>query len=429
MTKKFPNDKVTCISPWYEIRINPDGSRTYCHAASKQTWEKSELSFIDWFNKGELPTTVRSSISNGIEVADCNRCYESELKGITSYRHRRNIQGAIFGGGYTKEQLVQSPCFPRMNGDVEKIYPAFIHVTLSNLCNLSCRMCFPEFSSQLTQVQKKIGLIQDSIETLRDWTIDEVQWNDFLTLVKDNPILLSVHFMGGEPLYHKKFYDFINWCAENNQTDFHLTFVTNGTRYDPKLIDNLKKFKSVHIELSIENLHQSNDYIRIGSSVNDIKNNILLFLQNKSPDMHIVLRTVPQALSIEHYHTLIDFALENDIPIDSNFLFNPSFLKINILPKELKQNILRDMNSRYNDILSDDFSQTEVTANIRHGLKSVKHNISALISLLEESEPNDVEQLRKKFIEYNIEMDKVSTLKFKDVYPSMFDFYEKYYKM
>jgi hypothetical protein len=185
----------------------------------------------------------------------------------------------------------------------------------------------------------------------------------------------------------------------------------------------------VHIELSIENLHQTNEYIRIGSCVDQIKNNILLFLENKSHNMNIVLRTVPQALSIEHYYILIDFALEHSLPIDSNFLFSPSFLKINILPKELKQRIIKELYTRYSSILEEDSSHLELTVRVRHEQKSVVQNIRAVIRLLEEQEPNNIDELRKKFIEYNTEMDKISSLKFKDVYPSLLEFYEKYYKM
>jgi hypothetical protein len=49
--------------------------------------------------------------------------------------------------------------------------------------------------------------------------------------------------------------------------------------------------------------------------------------------------------------------------------------------------------------------------------------------VLEETEPNDIEDLRHKFVEHNKQLDKVCDLKFKDMYPKLFDFYEKYSKI
>lgn len=427
MTKKFPNDKVTCISPWYELRINADGSMAYCHAAKISSWEKSDLSFIEWFNKGPLPTKVRENITNGVEVDSCTNCYNAEDKNFISFRQRRNIQGAIFGGEHFKDQVEQSPCYKRMSGTSQTMYPAFFHITLSNLCNLSCRMCFPEFSSQLKSNYNKLELINDN-KLLIDWTTDPVKWNNFLQLIENNPQILSLHFMGGEPLFHRKFHEFIDWCIDKQKTDFHLTFVTNATVYNEQLLEKLSKFKSVHIELSVENLHTSNDYIRLGSDFNDIQKNIELFVENKPDNVSIILRTVPQALSIEQYDTLIDFSIKHDISIDNNPLNNPEFLKIVVLPKELKQKITDNLKNKYADILTstDDTDILDKTVNIRRGAKSLANHINSLISMLEEAEPDNIEELRKKFINYNVTMDKISTVKFKDVYPELLDFYEKY---
>jgi len=421
----FPNNNVTCISPWYEMRINADGSMTYCHGAKKDTWETSELSLIEWFNKGPLPKKVREQIKSGHEVEGCVNCYNIEKQNIISFRNRRNIQGAIFGGDYMDEQLKQSPCYSRLSGKTEYMYPAFLHVTLSNLCNFSCRMCFPEFSSQLKSNYIKLKLIDDN-NTLIDWTNDEKKWLQFLDIVKNSNQLLSIHFMGGEPLYHKKFFEFINWCVDINRTDFHLTFVTNGSIYNKDLLDKFKLFKSVHIEISAENFHTSNDYIRTGSNFQLIKNNILSFINNIHDNTRIVLRTVPQALSIQHYDTIIDFALENKIPIDSNFLSNPDFLKINVLPKELKQKISKKFKNKYASILEQTENQTNYLNLVRHETKAIENHIKSIMILLEEKEPDDIEDLREKFIQHNKIFDKLSKLKFKDVYPDLVDFYAKY---
>lgn len=151
----FSNNDVTCISPWYEIRIDANGSMRGCHAINQDYSEKSDLSFIEWFNKGNEITNIRNSIANGVEYPSCKPCYKNEENNLISFRQRRNIQAAIYSGKYFKQSLEQSPAYSRMVGNVNTFYPAFIHVTLSNLCNLSCRMCFPDYSTQLSSLYKK----------------------------------------------------------------------------------------------------------------------------------------------------------------------------------------------------------------------------------------------------------------------------------
>jgi len=415
--KKFPNDKVTCVSPWYEIRIDANGDVRCCHSFRQTQAEQTNLSFLDWFNHGNQ---TRTNIINGIESAGCNACYYNEKNNLISHRMQRNLQAAIYHGEHFNESLKQSPAYKRMNGDY-KIYPAFMHVTLSNLCNLKCRMCFPQYSSQLTDTYKKINWLDKDHPTLIDWSTDNNKWNDFLELVKNNDTLMSLHFMGGEPLYHKRFYEFIDWCIENNKTDFHLTFVTNGTFYQGQLFDKLKKFKSVQIEMSIENMHITNDYIRMGSDFETIKGNILKFIES---GVHVVLRTVPQALSIGNYDTILDFALEHNLGFDSNVLDNPQYLKCFILPKQIKNEIVGKIRSKYIDILSSDNNNNDVA--MFRSKNGIKKHIESLLVMLDENEPDNIEDLRQQFVNHNRLLDSVSELKFKDVYPELFDFYAKY---
>lgn len=424
--KNFPNDSVTCIGPWYELRIDANGNMRGCHAMTQDCAEKSELNFIDWFKNGKEINKAREFITIGKEYSGCKSCYNNEKLGLTSYRQRRNLQAAIYTGTYFKKSLDQSPALKRMSGNVENYYPAFMHVTLSNLCNLSCRMCFPVYSSQLSVLHKKAGLLDNQSPTHLDWTTDENKWQSFLDLVKYNNNLMSLHFMGGEPLYHKKFLEFIDWCITNKKTDFHLTFVTNGTIYNSLLFKKLKEFKSIQLEVSLENLHTSNDYIRQESDFITVKNNVLDmigYLGNKS----VVLRSVPQALSIMEYDTLIDFAIENNITIDNNVLHNPQYLKCYVLPREVKNRLTEKYKTKYAYILSVNSDDIVHSARIRtNDLNVYKKHIESILIQLNESEPDNIEDLRQKFISYNKNLDRFSKSKFIDNYPILKDFYAKY---
>lgn len=422
----FPNNKVTCLSPWYEIRIDTNGQLRCCHALPQSCFETTELSFLDWFNKGTLPNKIRNSMRAGEEVQACKRCYDDESANLISFRERRNIQGAIYHNNYFKESLLQSPVYKRLTNDDKTFKPAFIHVSLSNLCNASCRTCFPQYSSLLTANLKKINQVPNDTPILLNWSEDPKKWENFLDLVKNNQNLLALHFMGGEPFYHKRFYEFVDWATENHFTNYNLSLTSNGTIFDEKLFEKLKKFKFVQIGISVENLSISNDYIRIGSSYNKVLENYEKYKTFASKDFKLVLRTVPQALSIENYASIIDFALENQIPIDSNFLSNPEYLKVFVLPTALKQDILNKLKIKYKDILNLQNNSLAVSTVRQPTLEQMKIHIESLIILLEEKEPMNIEELRKQFINFNLQMDQVSNLRFVQVYPNLKEFYEKY---
>lgn len=422
----FSNNGVTCISPWYEIRIDTDGSLRCCHAFRLAYREKSDLSFLEWFNKGNLVTNVRNDIKNGTPTLSCNNCYKHEKLNLISFRERRNLQAAIYQNEYMYDSLVQSPAFDRLSGNVDNFKPAFIHASLSNLCNSSCRMCLPMYSSQLASNFKKIGIANEDQKIYESWSDDDVKWNQFLDLVRDNEHLLALHFMGGEPLLHKRFVEFIDWAIENNQKDYYLTFVTNGTIYNEELFKKLEKFQSVHIELSVENLSKTNDYIRLGSSYKEVLNSYYNFSKHTRQNFSVVLRTVPQALSIKEYDTIIDFALENNLAIDNNVLNGPDFLKIFVLPTEYKKYLIERISTKYDYILSLSNKDNSV-ARVRHpGHDRMKVHIESIISLLNEPEPDNIEELRRKFIQHNKLLDNVSEYKFTELYPELIDLYEKY---
>ena len=423
----FPDNAVTCIAPWYELRIETNGNFSYCYASSIDQ-ESSNLSMIDWFNQGPRSSQVRKNIQQGIPSTGCQGCYQSESKSIISARNRRNQQGAIYDNRYFYNSLEQSPAWSRITGQTSAFKPAFLHVSLSNLCNLSCKMCAPVFSSHLTSTMKRIKLIDSNTPTLLDWTDDPERWDQFCDIVFNNPDLICLHFMGGEPLLHKKFYKFIDLCIENQQTDFHLTFVTNGTLYDETLLKKLNLFKSVQIEISLENLHLSNDYIRQGTNYNHVKRNILEFVKHRNQKINIVLRSVPQALSVMHYDTLIDFAIEHQLLIDSNDLGNKPNLKAFILPVALKNSLIDKFKQKYLSNQNETLTTSDRVLLLRDQsavLEQLQDHVRNIIKILSEPEPENIEQLRKDFIKYNQYFDP-DLCQFLSIYPELENFYYEY---
>lgn len=396
-------------------------------------YDKSDQMPTEWFANSPAITKIRSQIQQGIRVPECTRCHSQEDNNLISWRVRRNMTGAVYPGIYFKESLIQSPAYKRMTQvEFNELKPSFLHISLSNICNLACRMCGPSLSTKLGTLLIKSKLLPSNTEILQDWTRDTNRWNDFCdNLVLKNNNLICLHFMGGEPMISDKFFKILQHCVDNDRTDFHVTFVTNGTIWDDNYVKIFSKFKSVAIEVSIENCHPTNDYVRVGSNFKEIESNIKSMLKSKSDNMTVVLRTVPQALTIIHYDTIIDFALENNLNIDYNPIVNHPKLEIVVLPKILREQIIKKLTTKYSDILESikDLQFIDNVSNIRsisQYKKQLGMHIKEIISILEKPEPLNIEQLQQEFVDYNSKLDSTTGFNFQEFFPELAEIYEKY---
>jgi molybdenum cofactor biosynthesis enzyme MoaA len=229
--------------------------------------------------------------------------------------------------------------------------------------------------------------------------------------------------MGGEPLYHKRFRDLIAFLCDNKHTDFHLTFVTNGTIYDPGLMKQLENFKSVQIEISIENFDISNDYIRHPSKTDTIVNNIKKYLAHTDEKCSTVLRTVPQLLSLMHYDKFLDFCLENSVIVDSNVLHRPEFFRPCYLPDTAKQ-LIKSRLSRF--ILNDKSVLQDINLrNQSRVTQSISHHASMIIGLLDQ-ESQDKNTVRQDLTDYCARLDKVREHDLREFVPELAEFLDEY---
>jgi arginine deiminase len=121
---------------------------------------------------------------------------------------------------------------------------------------------------------------------------------------------------------------------------------TNGTVYIPRLENIIKEFKQVHLGISVEAFHLVNDYIRYPSDIEQVTENIEKFLDLRNyTNLHVTLRITPSILSIFHLDTVFKFMIEHKVIAEScNILHEPSCLRIELLPHDLRQEIIIGIN-------------------------------------------------------------------------------------
>lgn len=407
------NEKTFCIGPWSEVRVNQDGSLLYCHAAAADGQSNVNALTIEQYLNGEHLGNVRKSLLAGETTSGCARCYLAEEQGFVSFRHRRNSQIAIF----PKSDFAQSFNESNFTEYAKNNQPRFYHVSLGNLCNLGCVMCDARSSSFLAKDLKEAGLYAGPLSI--DWSADVVVWQQFLDHVLKNKHIVCFHFMGGEPLYHKRFYEFIDFCIANNHTDFHFTFVTNGSIFKPALREKLQKFKGVQIELSIESVSTSNDYIRYPSDTAAIVANLKKFLSWRDDKLSVVVRTVPQFFSMIHYPELINFCVEHDVMVDSNVLGGMAFMLPKQLPAAVKLRIMAEL-KQIEAVIGPSESKINVRLDPLSSIRNNIHMCKTHLALNEEPALHD--ELRN----YCEKLDRVRKINVRNFFPELADYFEKH---
>lgn len=347
----FPNDHVTCVMPWDSFRILPSGQMQYCDASAEQiTPHRTETDLVDWWRSGKEVQVVRQQMRLGQELNGCARCRHAESIDGVSFRTRKHFQAAVHHGSFFRDSLEQSVFWNSMQNDQVLHLPSRITVSFSNECNSRCIMCNPDSSDLVAQDHQYFGFT-DSAPQLTQWwdsAEGEIKYQSLLRMVIDNPRLMDLQINGGEPFLQKIVTRFLQDIVDAGKTDCTLIINTNGTVWNHGLVSNMKKFGKCIVDFAIETVSESNDYLRWGSRIAEVKAMIDRYKRLQDNKFHVMLHCVPQALSMPDFHTLIDYCCDNDLLLIGNPLFKPSHLAIMVLPKEVRQDIAHNLMHRYN---------------------------------------------------------------------------------
>jgi len=239
--------------------------------------------------------------------------------------------------------------------------------------------------------------------------------------------LNNIHFMGGETLLTDRLEDLVDTMIECKKFDLCFSFVTNGTVFKPELVNKLKQFKRVGIEISIETVTDHNAYQRQGTNTVEVLKNIQRYqeLCNNS-NVTVTLRSAPSLLSIGYYHTLLEYALEHKLLVRSNLCYDPKFLYAVNLPVEVKQLYAVkyvELRSRLNSI----DTVGDFNANDPHNFQvAIKRQAEMCLQLLSTDQPADAEAQLKLMVEHCRKWDQVYRYDARSLYPELATVWDQY---
>lgn len=298
-----------CVLPFYSIEneFNSEYKNIFCCRLSPNTDIND----------------VRQSIVNKQRSPNCSTCWNLEDKGLTSERQLHN-KTLDFLLDLSIENIESSSI---STGFV----PRIIKIATSNLCNGQCVTCNSQLSSAWASLEGKSSQYKNlDINELTS----RINWKE----------IVSLSFVGGEPLLEKKNFNILEKLISEGNTKCFISIVTNGSiSLTTHQINLLKKFNKLNICLSIDGVGPSFEYMRYPCKWEVLLTNLKTF---KSITNNISVSCMISNLNVYYYSEIVDFFKENNLNYLCKQITSPKIFSPGNLPPEFKKYVL-DNNEKY----------------------------------------------------------------------------------
>jgi MoaA/NifB/PqqE/SkfB family radical SAM enzyme len=228
------------------------GYRPCCNSESYFEFKDDTKSIKQAFESTSMDE-IRSYMQEGKEHPACEVCYARERNNGLSFRHT-----------YTVDKFKE---FVDSDAD-EKI--KYLDLRFDNVCNLACRMCDPSSSNQLYSAiewyREKDKPLPDHWKGFKnykqkDQAVISNKRKDYVIELLPNIEVLKV--TGGEPFISKDFLEVLDHAIENDYAkNIRLLITTNGTKFVKAVLQRLKHFKGVDMNVSVDGSDYVYDYVR-----------------------------------------------------------------------------------------------------------------------------------------------------------------------
>jgi sulfatase maturation enzyme AslB (radical SAM superfamily) len=206
---------------------------------------------------------------------------------------------------------------------------------------------------------------------------------------------LRIEILGGEPLINPAVYNFLDWLIEQPYASVTLVTITsNGTTFDDRIVKYIKSLRFLSIQLSVDGIENTFEYIRFGSKFSTFKDITDKFYALSSMEPTRFKLTFNYTLSWMNALHITEFFnwINTNYPKIQDILITklewPPKYAISVLPIELRKEIVDEVSK--NTIISssklggvqiglDYYKQHMLTTpDSTQSLNNIKTGISAL---------------------------------------------------
>lgn len=369
-----------CILPWMHIQYKPSGQPKLCCrydisleaneavrnpdsdnlllklSPAKDNITVKESSMEQSFF-GDYWNASRQYTQDQTPLIGCHKCYKEEQGTQGEVQNSMRLGSSIL---YNQGYLHKQP-----NYDKPKL--EFLEVGFGNYCNLACLSCNSSLSTSWYQDELELNkVVNNNVKRLVFPKLDNLK---FVPDAETLKTLRVIKFTGGEPMINPEFTKFIELiCEQGHPERISLEIYTNCSYVpSPKLLENLTRFEAVQMNLSVDAFGSVNDYVRYGSiwdgNVKQTVSNAIDFwlaVGKQHENISVIMSTTLSALNIFDVPKLMTWWMDkykdsgNKIVIRRELLLateydgffklqpahDPSYINLNILPKEYYKEIL-----------------------------------------------------------------------------------------
>jgi molybdenum cofactor biosynthesis enzyme MoaA len=253
--------KPLCYAPFIGMYATGYGEYAPCCVSKK---EKYGTLTPENFWVSEEMKTIRTQMLNHTWPDKCSYCMNKTLN---------NLPNDIWIWEKHYDKVSVTIDIERGN---ETGGPLFLDYRPSNYCNLKCRMCVPNSSSQIELEFIENKEMQKWFTARKREVINFESFKEFANSIK----LEQIKILGGEPTLDPMVLEFLENIYQNYKKLPSLRITTNGTNLNQRFKKIMEKFTDIHLVFSIDAVGETYDYVRTNASWNKTKKTIEKIFEN-----------------------------------------------------------------------------------------------------------------------------------------------------
>jgi hypothetical protein len=407
-----------CILPWITMHIWPNGNTMPCCLAdSDNVFGNAKENTISELINTDKFKELRKGMLNGEKLPACRRCYELETS--TNIWTLRKNSNQWFADKHF--DLVEKT---NEDGSVDDFRMAYFDLRFSNICNMKCRSCGPELSSQHAKEFKELygehelaRMLKNDGKIVVNVAHQPGFWED---LQKYLPDVEEAYWAGGEPLITDEHYRILDLWVEQGKRDVRLRYTTNFSNFNYKrksVLDYWKDFDDIQVSASLDANGLRAEYMRSGTDWYQIERNREQMIE-QVPHVHFELTPTISLYNVWNFPDFhMDWVDRGLVSIENcrlNMLTFPEEMRINHAPEEYKI----ELRSKYLDYKSWAFDKIKDRVDAEPNLMyDVIGKIDTVIRFLNTGNPNP--PMLKKFFKQGHKLDQFRREDFWQVFPEM----------
>ena len=405
--------KHFCMLPWVHMHILPSSAVTPCCVwpYREPLGNLKDNSLKEIWNNDQYKD-LRLKMLKDEYIPQCSQCYERQDSGGHALRTTSNQEwGRLFNDVVPDSEV---------DGELKKFKMALFDIRFSNICNFKCRGCSPELSSAWLSDHEKLFNYKSQKDKLISIMPNEAGWNELVGFL---PGVERAYFAGGEPLIMDEHYLILEELIKLEKFSVPLSYNSNMSNLkfrDKMVMEYWKKFKVVHVGISIDDFAERGEYFRHGMKWQKVVENIKT-VQAECPHVVFSINCTVSLFNAYYLPELHAEALRLGIiklgDFFSNLLVDPHEYRVQNLPLEFKEKVAKKIKDYIQHI------QSKYWLTNPHGVKKLKNAFDSVIHFMNSGEGSAADY--KKFLSNTKKLDEIRNEDFKMTYPEL-AFLEEY---